>query len=139
MKTSDNIVHKGLVKSVSDGVAYISFQQEGGCSSCTAKSACSMTKTSEHLLRLPVTDAPVTPGEEVVVSITASNGYRAVMLSYLVPVIILLTVLLLAVASGIPEHLAGLSAISALVPWFVLLHLARRFFKNKVTYEVLKR
>lgn len=137
MNLSNNIVHKGIIQSVRNDVVYISFIQQGGCAACNARSACSMVESLDQILELPCHGQKVKVGEEVRVVISAYNGYKAVLLSYFVPLIILVVVLAAAVYLKVPESMAGLFSILSLIPYFLLLRLFRRNFKNNVSFEVL--
>jgi positive regulator of sigma E activity len=138
MNLPNNIVHKGIIQSIRNDVVYISFTQQGACAGCSARSACSMVENLDQILELPCHGQKLKAGDEVNVSISANNGYKAVLLSYFIPLIILVVVLTGAIYLKVTEPIAGLLSILSLVPYFLVLKLFHKNFKNDVSFEVLK-
>lgn len=137
MNTSSQIIHNGVIQAVKDGVAYVSFKQDGGCGGCAARSACDVTEHADRELKVPLDGRQVTGGERVLIYISPTNGLRAVLLSYVFPLVLILVVLIVTIELGISEPMAGILAIGSLLPYFLTLKVFSRRIKNNISFEVL--
>jgi positive regulator of sigma E activity len=139
MNTSENIVHDGIVEKIINGVAFVSFHQPSGCSGCSIKSACGMADSGGKVIEVPVRDIAVDEGDEVSVSLSKKDGYKAVLISYVVPFILVLVTLIVSLQFNVSESAAGVISLFSLVPYYGLLRLFRTSFKNELSIEVQKR
>lgn len=135
MKTQNDIVHEGVINVVRNGVALVSIERSSGCAGCHAKNSCGVSNESEtNILEVPVYDQVYSPGEKVHVHISRTNAIEAVFLGYFLPFIILVTVLLILIMSGISEPVAGLVSIGILIPYYVFLRLFNAWFKKHISF-----
>lgn len=137
MNTSSQIVHNGVIQAVKDGVAYVSFKQDGGCGGCAARSACNVTEHADRELKVPLDGRQVTGGERVLIYISPTSGLRAVLLSYVIPLALILVVLTTTIELGISEPLAAVLALGSLLPYFLVLKAFSKRIKNNISFEVL--
>ena len=94
------------------------------CTSCHAKGACNMAGSEEEkLLHIPVPHPDFRIGEKVSVILAQSLGFRALFLGYVLPFLLVLTVLLVMTAAGSNELLAGLASLAVLMPYYIGLKL----------------
>jgi sigma-E factor negative regulatory protein RseC len=63
-------------------------------------------------------------------------GFKAVWLSYVIPLAVLLAVLLLLVGAGVKEWLSGLLAIAATAVYYLLLWLFREKLSNEYIFYI---
>ena len=75
-------------------------------------------------------------GDEVEVVLKASMGLKAVWLSYVVPLVILLAVILSLLGLGLSEVAAGISGIVAVGLWYFSLWLFRGKLKNEYVFVI---
>lgn len=139
MNTTNEIVHEGFVRQVRNGVALISFQQSAGCSGCSARSGCGLADSNDKVVEIPIDGKVVREGEQVLVRISGRNGYKAVLISYFVPFLLVVAVLIGSIHVGLAEPLAGVVSLSSLIPYYGLLKLLSSHFKNEVSFEAQKR
>ncbi len=70
----------------------------------------------------------VKPGDEVTIFMKQSNGYLAVLLAYVIPLVTILFSLIIFLTLKMPELTAGLLSLIMLIPYFTILYL----FRNRI-------
>jgi len=121
------IQHDGTVIKVDGNSVVVSITSSAACSGCHAEGLCGISGKEEKIIDVKGR-YDVTPGDPVTVLMEQSTGYRAVVLSYLIPLLIVITGLVILNLLSFNELTAGLVSIFLLVPWFLILF----FFRNKI-------
>lgn len=128
----DTISHKGVVRSITDKYINVEILSKSACSECHAKMMCSasdMKVKSVEVKKRFYDNYQV--GEEVNVSLTKKMGYKAVFISYVIPLVILLFLLLYLQDRFSDELVAGLGSIVGVVVYYLIVWL----FKGKLATE----
>ena len=73
------------------------------------------------------------------ITITRNMGNKAVILGYLLPFMLLITLLITVNALGFKEWLSGLVSIASLVPYYLLLYLFRNRLRKSFTFTIRKK
>jgi sigma-E factor negative regulatory protein RseC len=134
-----SISHEGVIASMSEDRVTVKITSYAACTSCHAKGACHMAGGEEEkLLHIPVTDPDFSIGEKVRVILAQSLGFRALFLGYVLPFLLVLTMLLVLTAAGSNELLAGLASLAVLLPYYVGLKLTRRKVDSQFSFIVQK-
>jgi sigma-E factor negative regulatory protein RseC len=94
-----------------------------------------MTGKEEKIIDVQV-KYNVVPGDTVTVLMQQSMGYKAIALSYLIPVLVVIVSLVVLVSLDIPELTAGLISIGVLLPYFLVLFLLRRRINRIFTFTL---
>ena len=128
-----SIEHEGIVKSSDHKSVKVSITSSSACSGCHAESICSLYGNEQRIVEVPG-DYNVAPGESVKVIMKQSSGYKAVLLGYVLPLILVIMVLILLAAFSFPELTAGLASISILIPYYTLLYLLKKRINRKFTF-----
>ena len=131
--------HKGVVLTVHHGGIDVAVQVEGACIGCKLKDACSMGNQKEKTV-VVATDQPEAyrVGEEVIVSVGRGMGFRAILLSYIIPLVLLLVSLPALLGAGVKEAVAGLSSLGALALYYAVLWLFRSHIHRKINFKIRK-
>jgi sigma-E factor negative regulatory protein RseC len=133
------ISHDGVIASLSKDRVTVKITSYAACTSCHAKGACNMAGSeNEKLLHIPVSDPDFRIGEKVRVILTQSLGFRALFLGYVLPFLLVLTVLLAMTAAGSHELVAGLASLAVLLPYYVGLKLMRGKVDRQFSFFVQK-
>ena len=133
------ISHEGVITSTSEDRVTVKITSYAACTSCHAKGACNMAGGEEEkLLHIPVTGPDFRIGEKVKVILAQSLGFRALFLGYVLPFLLVLTVLLVMTAAGSDELVAGLASLAMLGPYYVGLKLMRRKVDRQFSFIVQK-
>ena len=137
MKNEETISHEGVVTKITDDELEIKILAQSACAACHAKSACGMGEQAEKILTVPRPKGKgFTPGQRVNVRMGIGQGNKAAILAYLIPIILLLSVLFVCLGLGFGEGLSALISIVALIPYYIVLYLRRDKLKKKFEYDI---
>ena len=140
MKNSGDIIeHQGEIIEI--GIDYIMVEiiSRSACSSCNAKSMCSMSETESKVVEVENKGYEMFEiGETVNVILRKSLGFKALYISYLIPLLILILILLSLSSFGIGELTTGLSIIMALAVYYIGVYLLRDKFKREFVFTIEK-
>jgi positive regulator of sigma E activity len=138
MTETDCIEQQGTVEKISGNKVQVRISQISGCGLCHAKGFCSVTEMKERIIEATYNFTDIAEGDVVLVSMTRSMGNKAVTLGYVLPFIILITVLLVMDSSGAREWISGTAALSVLVPYYLSLYFFRNRLKRTFTFMLNK-
>jgi len=140
MKNSGDIIeHQGEIIEI--GIDYIMVEiiNHSACSSCNAKSMCSMSEVESKVVEVENKGYELFEvGEAVNVILRKSLGFKALYISYLIPLIILILILLSLSSFGIGELTTGLSIIIALAVYYIGVYFLRDRFKREFVFTIEK-
>ena len=138
MTNESNIIsHEGVVTKITDEELEIKILSQSACAACHAKSACGMGEQAEKILTVPRPKSKdFALMQRVNVRMAIGQGNKAAVLAYLIPIILLLTVLFVCLGLGLDEGLSALIAIAALIPYYIILYLRRDKLKQKFEYLI---
>ena len=134
------IKHDGIVIAVnSDNTVRVRIVQTSACSACKAKAMCASAESKEkEILALFVGEEAkrregekqdIKLGDEVVVMVQQKMGWKAVLLAYILPFVVMMTVVAIGNGLlGIREEVIGTAALCAMGVYYIVLG----FFKDKI-------
>jgi sigma-E factor negative regulatory protein RseC len=135
----DTIDHIGFISAIRNGKAYVSLVQVSACATCSSKSLCGVGDAEKRHYEIPVEAQQWRVGDEVMVRVNASTGFKALWFGYILPFLLLLTTLITAIAIGLPEQQAGLIALAMLIPYYIGLAMFRSALRRSIQVKLLKR
>ena len=65
-----------------------------------------------------------------------SGGFRAVLIAYVVPLLLLVSVLLSCSVCGLADSVAGILSLSILIPYFAVVYLLRKRLSNTFIFKI---
>ncbi len=132
------VTHSGWVKNVDDqGKVEISVIVKSSCASCEISGSCSLSDMKEKIIEVNQSQTEeLKSGQQVTIIMKQSLGTWAVLLGYVFPLIVLVTGLFIFVGTGIDQGLSAIFAIALLVPYYLILYLAKDFIRKRFTYTV---
>ena len=137
MAKKNEIVHSGKIVDITPDFTTVQIIASSACSECHAKGLCGMSEEQEKIIMLP-TD-PYTPrqvGEEVQVKTKMTMGLKAVWISYVIPLVILM-ILILSLSSVIGnEYLRGAVAISGVGIYYFIIWLLRDKLSDQFEFYI---
>ncbi len=139
MEASVCIEQEGIVEEIADHRIRVKLRRDSACGQCSAHALCDLSDISERIIESADDSLNLKTGDVVGVAITRSMGNRAVLLGYLVPFILLLSVLITLTSLGFNELLSGLVSIFILIPYYLLIYLLRDRLKNSFHFTVRKK
>ncbi|MBR7157590.1 MAG: SoxR reducing system RseC family protein [Bacteroidales bacterium] len=134
------IDHIGVVKSITPTVISVEILNKSMCAACHAKSACTMSDMSIKTVDVPNRgDLSYEVGEEVLVVMKKTLGLRAVWISYVIPLIILMILLLSLPYLNFSELGAGLVAVLGLCIYYLGVFLFKEKLAREFTFAIEKK
>lgn len=120
------IIHDGIVREVHPGSVTVEMVCKSACSGCHAKGVCGVSDEAVRLITLPPPAFELlNPGDKVLVELKSSMGLKAVWLSYVIPVAILMILILTLSSVGLGELYVGLASIAGVGIYYLVIYLLR--------------
>jgi sigma-E factor negative regulatory protein RseC len=129
------IQHDGTVKKVDANSVIVSITSDPVCSGCHAEGICGISGKVEKIIDVKG-KYNVSPGDQVIVEMEQSTGYKAVILGYILPLVILISCLVILFSLSFNELSAGLISIASLLPYFLVLYLFRKRINRSFTFRL---
>jgi sigma-E factor negative regulatory protein RseC len=139
MEASVCIEQEGIVEEIAGQRIRVKLRRDSACGQCSAHALCNLSDVSGRIIEATDGSTNLKTGDVVGVAITRSMGNKAVIVGYLVPFVLLLSVLITLNSLGFNELLSGLFSISILIPYYLLIYLLRDRLKNSFYFTVRKK
>ncbi len=132
----NEVSHKGIVKSVTPELTTVEILSLSACAECHAKGMCGIADSEIKEISVPTDPySDHKPGDEVEVMLKKSMGLKAVWISYVIPLFILMILILSLSSVTVHEVYAGLGAIAGVALYYLLIYIFRdRLAKDFVFY-----
>ncbi len=137
MQKESTIEHTGIVKSVDNKHVVVDIVAHPACSGCLASGICDLSEQRNKEIRA-VSNPDVKVGEQVLVVMRQSLGYRALFLGYLLPFMIVITILITMTSLSISEPVSGLSALLSLVPYYAIIYIKKEKIGKSFSFTIKK-
>lgn len=136
MATSE-VAHSGKIVSINPQFTTVEFISESACSSCHAADLCGMGEMTTKAVRVP-TDPYKTyqVGQEVYVNLKATMGLKAVWISYCIPLLILIILILSLYLIGLGELLSSFVAFAGVALYYFVIWLNRGKLANEYVFYI---
>lgn len=133
----EDIRHDGVVVSVKEGIAHVRILQASACAGCHARQMCQGADLKEKFMDCVMLE-PMTVGDKVEVLVAETMGWKAVVIAYIVPFVILVAGVTILYGLGYSEAVAGLGAIAASVVYFLVVALFRSRLQKSFSFRARK-
>ena len=137
MSKKNEIVHAGRILEITPDFTTVQIIVSSACSSCHAKGLCGMSEEEEKVIMLPTDPyATYNVGDEVQVCTKMAMGLKAVWISYMIPLIILM-ILILSLSSVVErEAYRALIAIGGVAVYYLFVWLFRDKLSNEFVFYI---
>lgn len=133
----NRISHEGIITKIDNDNIEVKILSKSACASCNIKTACNMSEMQEKIITIPAPkDKKLSIGQDVVISIRLGQANRAVIFAYVIPVIILISMIFILSILKIDEGINALISIGSLIPYYFVLFLLKDRIKRKFEYEI---
>ena len=137
MAKKNQIAHKGKIVEITPDFTTVEIIASSACSACHAKGLCGMSEEQEKIIMLPTDPYAVhSVGDEVTVMTKMSMGLKAVWISYVVPLAILMILILSLSAVIDNEVLRGEIAIAGVAVYYFFVWLFRDKLSNEFVFYI---
>ncbi|HAG15244.1 MAG TPA: RseC/MucC family positive regulator of sigma(E) [Bacteroidales bacterium] len=134
----DNITHEGIISRIEDDRILVLIVSKASCASCQIKGACSASDVEEKIIEVKrVLYDTYQVGDKVTVMMDQSLGTWAVLLGYIFPFFVLLIGLIVFTQTISDEGIAGLFALSLLIPYYLILYLTRHQVEKTFDFKII--
>lgn len=133
------IEHEGIIDNINGNQITIRITQNSACSECHAKSACMAADTKQKMVDVVDDSNQFKLNEHVILLGKTSIGYRAILWAFVIPLILLITVIVATTSIWHFNELQGaMMALFALIPYYSFLYFARFKMGEKLAFTIKK-
>lgn len=138
--SSDAVVeHKGIVIAIDGSKISVEILNKSLCESCHAKGACTAGDIKIKNIDVITTEsANYLVGENVNLVMKRYLGFKAVLIFYVIPLIILLVLLLSLSEIAVREPVSALFAVASVAIYYFIVFLSRKRFANEFVFSIEK-
>lgn len=130
-KNAKTVDHLGVIQGIDGSYIDVCITSFSACASCHAKGACSASDSKEKVISVFMPSHSHEVGDTVRVVMKQSLGFKALFWGYLLPFILVVTVLIALTTIEVSEGKAGLASLAILPVYYLFLYL----FRDKVTKQ----
>lgn len=137
---ASSIRHCGEVVRIAADRVWVRMTVNSACSGCHARGVCGVDESQDKVVEVETSSAAeYSVGESVEVSLqNRSMGTRSVVLAYVVPFFVLLSVLVVATVAGATEGLSALLSIVGVAIYYVGLWLMNSRVEKTIKFTITK-
>ena len=135
---TNTIEHQGIIISIDNNVAHVKIEQTSACASCHVKTVCGASEKSEKIIDTNIISSDLKVGDTVTVIGQKSLGFKAIILAYILPFVLIVAILFVTNIFTTNELVIGTCALASLIPYFVVLRLMRNKIQAKFQFYVIK-
>lgn len=137
MSKKNEIVHAGKILDITPDFTTVQIIVSSACSSCHAKALCGMSEEEEKVIMLPTDPyATYNVGDEVQVCTKMAMGLKAVWISYVIPLAVLM-ILILSLSGVIESEVCrALTAIGGVAVYYLFVWLFRNKLSNEFVFYI---
>jgi len=143
MSKNNDVSHEGRIVEITADYISVEIINKSACASCHAKSMCAASDESVKIIDVPYTISTLVEeyevGETVNVLLKSSMGLKAVWISYIIPVVVLLILLLSLSTFGLSELYVGLVSIFGVAIYYFIVYLFRNKLSRIFTFSIEKK
>lgn len=120
------ICHEGTVRDVAPDMVTVEITGRSACVGCHARSVCSASDEEVRLISVPPPAFELfEPGDRVMVEVKKSMGLKAVWISYVIPLAILMILILSLSGLALAELYVGLLSLAGVALYYGVIYLLR--------------
>ena len=137
MAKKNEIIHDGKIIEITPDFTSVEIVSSSACSSCHAKGLCGMSEEQEKVIMVPTDPySEYAVGDDVKVATKMTMGLKAVWISYVIPLAILM-ILILSLSSVIGnEFLMGGVAIAGVAVYYFFTWLFRDRLSDQFEFYI---
>lgn len=134
---SQKISHSGIIERIEEDCIKVRIVQTSACAACKVASHCNAAESKVKMVDVFGCDtAKYSTGQEVTVWASRDVANRALLLSFGVPFLLLVCVLMIALQFTANEGVAALWALGSLVPYYFALWLFRVRIQRGISFQI---
>ena len=137
MSEKKSVSHKGTIVEISEGNIRVEIINKSMCAACHAKGFCSAGDTKDKIIDVAYfNNGEYQLGDEVEVTMKRSMGFKAVWISYVIPLAVLMILILSLSAVLENEFLCGLLSIAGVALYYFGIWLFKDRLSNEFVFYI---
>ena len=137
MAKKNEIRHSGKILEITPDFTTVQIVVSSACASCHARTMCGMSEDEEKVIMVPTDPyADHKVGDEVEVMTKMTMGLKAVWISYVIPLAVLMILILSLSRFTANEFLTGLGAIAGVAVYYFGIWLFRDRLSNEFVFYI---
>lgn len=137
MAMKNEIAHTGRIVEITPDFTTVEIIASSACSTCHAKNLCGMSEDQEKMIMVPTNGFDeYQVGDHVQVLTKMTMGLKAVWISYVIPLMVLMILILSLSAVFEKEYLRGLVAIAGVCVYYFIVWLFRGKLNNEFVFYI---
>jgi len=123
---------EGTIVSIDDNIITVSICQQDACASCNAKTICGVTNGKIKNVECYCSNASEHKiGDKVSIHISSFNSFRALLVLFILPTIVLIGAIFAYKGIGLTDGLAAFYSIATLAAYFGLVFIFQKTIKRR--------
>ena len=132
MSRKNEIRHEGKIVEITPEFTTVEILVSSACAACHAKGLCGMSEAEEKVIMVPTDPySEHKVGDKVTVMTKMSMGMKAVWISYVIPLIILMILILSLSEIFDSQLLCGLASLGGVAVYYFIIWLFRGRLQNE--------
>ena len=132
------IRHEGVVVSINGDKAHVQIVQTSACSACKARSMCMSSESQQKEMDVILLE-PVQVGDKVEVEVRERLAWKAVLLAYILPFIVMLAIIaILDFATNWSEAVIGTLSLCGIALYYIGLGVFKHRLQRQFVFTARK-
>lgn len=140
MKKIDKIEHEGVIREISENFITVEILHKSACAECHAKGVCVAGDEEIRLIDVPYDIASLAQdfkvGDKVNLVLNQSLGVSAVFISYAIPLVVFIILLLILSNVRLGELMVGLLSLAGVAVYYLFVFLFRDRLERIFTFSI---
>lgn len=133
----ERIEHEGTIVAINGQKLSVEIINRSMCDNCHAQKICLSTEENRKIIEVENDDKHTYNVGDTITIIGGSNtAIFAILIAYVIPIILLMTIIILLTKYGFNDNEIGLWAIGSLIPYYVILYLTKNTHKKQLNFKV---
>ncbi|MBO6068013.1 MAG: SoxR reducing system RseC family protein [Bacteroidales bacterium] len=142
MKKIERVEHEGVITEISEDFITVEIVNKSACAACHAKGFCVAGEEQTRYVDVPYNISTLVEeykvGDRVNLVLNQSLGVSAVFISYAIPLVILIFLLLILSNTGLSELAVGLLTLAGIAVYYLFVFLFRNRLERIFTFSIEK-
>lgn len=132
------IEHQGIITGLGEKTVKVSLLNVTSCSSCHAKAICNVSDVDNKVIEVFRDGKDYKVGDKVKISYNKSMSFKALLLGYLLPFLLVLVTLIVSLSITQDEPFSGLISLVVLIPYYTVLAFCKNKLKKTFTFNLVR-
>jgi positive regulator of sigma E activity len=138
---NNKIKHTGIIEQIDGKSCKVRIVQVSACAQCTVASHCNVSEKKEKIVDVFCPDdcgIQYHVGDSVELSIPSKSGFKALLLAFGLPFVLLIFVLIVMTVITHNEVLTAFVSLCSLIPYYILLYFMRDRIRDQISFSIEK-